>query len=157
MATTSHNPRPAATRDGDRSTTGGWQAAPFVSVIIPVRDDPRVATCLAALAGQTYPQERFEIVVIDNGRLGASARFVAPYANVGLFHEPAPGAYAARNRGVRHARGQVLAFTDADCIPTPRWLAAGVERLSGPDAPDAVGGEIEVVPRDPARLTAAEL
>jgi glycosyltransferase involved in cell wall biosynthesis len=128
-----------------------------VSVIIPVRDDPRLAVCLDALARQTYSQERFEIVVIDNGQLGASAGFVAPYANVSLFHEPAPGAYAARNRGVQHARGEVLAFTDADCVPSPGWLAAGAERLSGSDAPDAVGGEIEVVPRDPARLTAAEL
>jgi glycosyltransferase involved in cell wall biosynthesis len=52
------------------------------------------------------------------------------------------GPGAARNRGVQEARAPVLAFTDADCFPTPRWLAAGLERVDradlvqGPVAPD---------------------
>jgi GT2 family glycosyltransferase len=145
--------------EGDGPGQGPPQAQPshpFVSVIVPVYDDVRLAACLRALAGQTYPADRYEIIVIDNGSM-APLSFGALSGKVAVHREPAPGSYAARNRGIKEARGEVLAFTDADCIPDSNWLMAGMDRLSRDDRPDMVGGDVRIFPKDPANLTAAEL
>jgi len=124
----------------------------FVSVIVPVYNDARLALCLDALAKQSYPAERFEVIVIDNG-----ATQTIVLSGVAVLHEPDPGSYGARNRGILAARGDVLAFTDADCIPDQFWLEAGIERLHQKDAPDMIGGAIQLFPLNLERLTAAEL
>jgi len=128
---------------------------PFVSVIIPVLDDQdRLDACLAALEEQTYPRDAFEVVVVDNGSTppmrvdGTRAR---------LLVEPRPGSYAARNTGIAAARGEVIAFTDADCLPLPSWLEAGVRRLGAEPGVGLVAGAIEVFCQDRERPTAAEL
>jgi GT2 family glycosyltransferase len=125
---------------------------PRVSVIVPVYDDPRIARCVAALAEQTFPPERFEVIVVDNG-----GPALPPLPGVTLLREPIPGSFGARNRGIRAAQGEILAFTDADCLPDPGWLTAGVARLAAADAPDSVGGAVWLFPRDPARVSAGEL
>jgi GT2 family glycosyltransferase len=66
---------------------------------------------------------------------------------------PEKGAGPARNGGVSQATGEVLAFTDSDCVAEPGWLAAGVEALSHSDV---VGGAVKVLVSDPARVTPAE-
>ena len=107
-------------------------APPDVSVIVPVFDDAdRLDACLTALADQNT-RRRFEVVVVDNGSRDDPAAVTARYPFVRTFLEPSPGSYAARNTGARHARGAILAFTDADCLPSPSWIDAGataVERL----------------------------
>jgi len=130
---------------------------PFVSVIVPVYDEPRLVHCLHALSRQTYPQDRYEVVVVENGRSGRAAAVAGDFANVTVCEEPKRGSYAARNLGVRAARGDVLAFTDADCIPGEVWLRAGVEELQPDGRADVVGGEVRLFPRDQERLTSAEL
>lgn len=148
------SPMPAGGAAGRRS------ARPFVSVIVPLFHDPRLARCLQALAEQSYPADRFEVVVVDNGETPSGLTSLCalyPLARVTVHHEPTPGSYAARNLGVRSSRGEVLAFTDADCIPDRHWLTAAVERLNRDDGPDIVGGDVRLFPRDPGRLSAAEL
>ncbi len=128
---------------------------PFVSVIIPVLDDqPRLDRCLAALAAQSYPGDRFEVVVVDNG---SDPPIQVPPGRARVVVDPRPGSYAARNTGVQAARGTVLAFTDADCLPEPEWLERGVARLRAVPRCGLVGGAIELFPRDQDRPTAAEL
>ena len=91
---------------------------PFISVIIPVWNSPDLlAKCLAALAVQSYPRERYEVLVVDNGSTDSTAAVARNYPFVTLLSEPVPGAYRARNRGLAAARGEYVAFTDADCIP----------------------------------------
>jgi glycosyltransferase involved in cell wall biosynthesis len=100
------------------------------SVVVPVRDgadDLRVL--LAALAAQTVPPERFEVLVADDGSVDDVAQLTEPYANVRLLRGPRVNAYAARNRAAAVARGSVLAFIDADCRPDARWLEAGLRAL----------------------------
>src|SRR6185503_20329850 len=74
-----------------------------------------------------------------------------------LVREEAAGAYTARNRGVTAARGEVLAFTDADCIPGRRWLEHGVRALTRVPRCGLVAGRIEVFARDPRHPRASEL
>lgn len=133
---------------------------PFVSVIIPVYNQAApLQRCLAALAAQTYGRSHCEIIVIDNGSADAEAiaAAVAPYDNVTLTTEATPGSYAARNHGLTLARGDILAFTDADCVPAADWLAAGVQHLTQhPDCGQVVGA-IDLFFADPERPTPVEL
>lgn len=134
--------------------------SPFVSVIIPVfNDGERLRLCLAALAEQTYERSRFEIIVVDNGsdNLDQVKTLVADHDHATLAVEPIPGSYAARNRGLELAKGEVIAFTDADCIPAADWLERGVARLRQDPNCGQVVGRINLFFADPQRPTAVEL
>lgn len=132
----------------------------FVSVIIPVYNDAkRLQRCLDALAQQTYPQTQFEVIVVDNGSDPEQAidPVVREFDRVTAAHESYPSAYAARNRGVGMARGEVIAFTDADCIPAADWLEQGVATLTQTPNCGLVAGGIDVFFRDPNHATPVEL
>lgn len=128
---------------------------PFVSVIVPhYQDLGGLALCLAALEMQTYPRDRFEIVVGDNNSpvgLEAVRAVVRDRAQVVLVTEK--GAGPARNGAVAASRGEVLAFIDSDCVAEPAWLAEGVKGL---ERFDLVGGRVGVLVSDPDRMTPAE-
>ncbi len=131
---------------------------PFVSVIIPVfNDEDRLMICLDSLHKQTYPKENFEIVVIDNGSSNPVASKLKTYTNVRCFDEPVSGSYRARNTGIRHALGQIIAFTDSDCIPSIDWIENGVKALSSMKNPGIAAGRIDVFFKDPKRPTWVEL
>lgn len=110
-------------------------------------------TCLAALAAQTYPQERFEVVVVNNDPMDPPPDFHVQ-ENVLLAEESKPGSYAARNRGLALARGEIIAFTDADCVPTPTWLESAVRMLL--QGHQRLAGRVELFYRG-ERLSPAEL
>lgn len=132
--------------------------APEISVVIPVFDQPaELERCLAALQQQSSPHPRFEVVVVDNAPETPVAEVVGrfPFARYGT--EPTPGSYAARNRGVDLARGELVAFTDADCRPDRLWLANGARAMRDLEGPGMVAGEVELTYRNAERLTAAEL
>src|SRR5262245_61424835 len=94
---------------------------PFVSVIIPVFGDVEpLATCLDHLEHQTYSRACFEVIVADNG-CPDLARAVRG-RDVRVVREPKPGSYAARNAGLAIAAGEIIAFTDADCLPSADWI-----------------------------------
>lgn len=119
---------------------------PRVSVIVPVFDDAiRLRRCVTSILAQREDiDEGLEVLVADNGSSDDPASALAGLDDVCMVHEPRPGSYAARNRAASSARGDVLAFTDADCVPRPGWLRAGLEKLDGPPAMDIVVGEIEL-------------
>jgi glycosyltransferase involved in cell wall biosynthesis len=125
-----------------------------ISVIIPHLDSlDDLERCVAALEAQSQPRASFEIIVADNGSAcGISAvQARVPSARVILVAER--GAGPARNAGVAVSSGQVLAFTDSDCVPDREWLAAGVAALDGADI---IGGAMRVSVADPASMTGAE-
>ena len=104
----------------------------LISVIVPVHgEDWRlVPGLLAALAAQTLSPDRFEAILVNNaGPLPDPAPAPPPGAGFAwrVLDCPAPGSYAARNFGAARARGALLVFTDADCLPGPGWLAALAE------------------------------
>jgi glycosyltransferase involved in cell wall biosynthesis len=120
-----------------------------VSVVIPSRDRRGpLERCLNALVEQTHPH--FEVVVVDDASSDGTTAFLQEFS---ADHPTLPlrwivndvniGANRSRNRGIREARGELVAFTDSDCVPAPDWL----ERLTAPFADanlGAVTGAIEL-------------
>jgi glycosyltransferase involved in cell wall biosynthesis len=129
--------------------------APRVSVIIPhYRDLARLDLCLVALERQTLARSKFEIVVADNASPEGEAAVAAVIAGrARLVVVPERGAGPARNGGVAASRGQILAFTDSDCVPEPAWLAEGLAALN---AFDFVGGRVKVLVGDERHMTGPE-
>ncbi len=129
-----------------------------MSVIVPVYNDAaRLALCLEALRAQTLPRDEFEVIVVDNGSTDGIRDVLAAFPEVFGLYETQPGSYRARNLGLSRARGEVLAFTDADCLPAPDWLENGVRRLRGEPGCGFIGGAIDLFPADPSKPTAPEL
>lgn len=120
---------------------------PFVSVIVPIyngeADLPELLACLRA---QTYPN--FECLLIDNNSSDRTPELLKaaesnPFRS--LNQSQIQSSYAARNLGIQNARGEILAFTDADCRPEPNWLTDLVQ----PFADSRIGlvaGEIKALP-----------
>jgi glycosyltransferase involved in cell wall biosynthesis len=126
-----------------------------VSVIVPHYNDlEALDICLSALADQTFPAERTEIIVADNaspqGRQ-AVAELVGNRAR--LVTVELRGAGPARNGGAEVSTGEILAFIDSDCRADAEWLAQGVAAL---ERCDVAGGRVDVLVEAPDRMTAAE-
>jgi glycosyltransferase involved in cell wall biosynthesis len=127
----------------------------FVSVIVPHLDDyDNLDACLTLLEAQSFPGDRTEIIVADNG---SSRGFEAVCRLVGsrgrVIEVAERGAGPARNAAVRVSRGEALAFIDSDCRPDKRWLEEGLAELRHADI---AGGHVDVLVDDPRRMTAAE-
>jgi len=115
---------------------------PFVSVIIPTYHDwERLKMCLTALRAQTYPQGRFEVIVVNNDHQDPVPEMELPN-NFQILSESKPGSYAARNKGISVAIGEVFAFTDSDCIPQKDWIEKAVVRLL--DGAERIAGHVEL-------------
>ncbi len=130
-----------------------------VSVIIPVfQHQAELAECLNYLKYQSYPKNLIEIVIVDNSADFLLQKQMALSSSIliRIIHEPKPGSYAARNAGVRTAQGAILAFTDADCQPTPDWIERGVTAVQANPAAGAIAGHIAVSVHDTERPTLAE-
>ena len=115
---------------------------PTVTVIVPAYDDQRgVDRCLRALARQSHPGN---VIVVDNAspepvRLPQDLNLAARVVRC-----EKPGSYAARNRGIAEATGEILAFTDADCVPQEGWVSSLVAALVLAGRGVLTGGEVVV-------------
>ena len=127
----------------------------LVSVIVPHLDDYyNLDACLTLLGAQSFPGNRTEIIVADNGSslgLDAVRRIVGARGQVIEVAER--GAGPARNAGVRASRGEAIAFIDSDCRPDERWLEEGLAELR---LADFAGGRVDVLVESPPRMTAVE-
>lgn len=128
---------------------------PRISVVVPHYNDlSRLSLCLAALEQQSLPFTDYEIIVADNdspqGR-EALEKVIAGRARLVIVRQR--GAGPARNGGVAAARGEILAFTDSDCLPDPQWLEKGVAAL---ERFNIVGGGMKVHRDHGGPMTPAE-
>lgn len=115
------------------------ESLPFISVIIPVRNgEGRLETCLASLQNQTYPKDRFEVIVADGRSVDRTVEISKEFGAI-VVDNPGLIQATGRNVGIKAAQGNLLAFTDDDCIVPPNWLA-NAERYLRDDHVGGVGG-----------------
>ena len=108
------------------------------SIIIPAYNAAQtLPACLAAIQNQVPSISLREIIVVDNNSNDNTTDIVRHTSGVTLLCAATQGPAAARNVGIRHASGDILCFTDADCVPTADWL----EKISAPlrQNPDIAG------------------
>lgn len=138
------------------TTLPDTSSARTISVIVPhLNQEEQLRTGLAALHAQEGVRGAVEIIVVDNGSRRLPEAVCAAWPDVRLASEPTPGPGPARNRGAALARGDLLAFIDADCRAHPRWLAAIEAAFENP-ATTIIGGDVQVGYEDPARPTFLE-
>jgi GT2 family glycosyltransferase len=119
-----------------------------ISIVIPVRDGARALdACLSAACRAALPDG--EVVVVDDGSSDASAAIAARHPCRLVRLEGRRGASAARNAGAAAARGDVLFFTDADCVVGPQTLSRAAAALDAAGPRSVVGGTYETRPFDP--------
>ena len=129
-----------------------------VSVIIPVHNNTEgLRSCLDALTNQSYPKELYEIITVDSNSTENIKQVVDRYRQVVFTSETEHGSYAARNKGISLAKGEILAFTDSDCIPASDWIEKGVANLLCIPRCGLVAGRVRLFFKDPSHPTAVEL
>jgi GT2 family glycosyltransferase len=126
------------------------------SVVVPTFRRPDLLhKCLAKLAQQDLEPDQVEVIIADDGNDRSTKAAVEEfdkntpirfrYVRVGPAHGPA----TARNTGWKAARGEVIAFTDDDCLPEPNWLSTGMKALRETGAAAATGRVIVPLPEKP--------
>ncbi|MBU2611257.1 MAG: sugar transferase [Chloroflexi bacterium] len=93
-----------------------------VSVVIPARNAAgSIPACLRAVLAQENIEQELEIILVDDGSTDKTEE-LAESLGVRVIRQANAGPAAARNAGARQARGEIIAFTDADCAPVSDWL-----------------------------------
>jgi GT2 family glycosyltransferase len=113
-------------------------AYPKVSVVVCVYNGERtIDACLASLKKLNYPN--YEVIVVNDGSTDGTRQIAESYDYIGLVNQENKGLSEARNVGIRASKGEIIAFTDADCMADPDWLTYLVARFRFSDF-GAVGG-----------------
>lgn len=123
---------------------------PEVSVIVPTFNrKEKLRKCLNSLINQSF--SNIEIIVVDDGSTDGTEGMVRKFKSkipIRYFYQKKGGPAKARNKGIAVAKGEILAFTDDDCIPQKDWVESIVNSMIG------VGGiEGRTVPPNSSRLT----
>lgn len=117
---------------------------PFVSIVVPIYNaESTIDFCVQSLLNQQYPAE-YEIILVDNNSKDKTSQILDKYQDrriVRLEENACQSSYAARNKGIQHAQGEIVAFTDADCLADSQWLAKLVSSFQSQN----VGGVAGIV------------
>lgn len=119
-------------------------------VVIVLNGEATIQACLESLLTQDVDPGSVEIIVVDNDSQDRTPELVRQFP-VRLVHEPVRGYAPARNAGVRAAQGEIIAFTDADCVAEPDWLSKLLRHFSDPQV-GIVGGNIAAYPSEKPTL-----
>ena len=94
----------------------------MISVVVPAyNEEANIAACLGSLNRQTLPRSEYEILVVDGDSGDRTRELAAPLADL-VFVQTSERVGGARNDGALRARGEIVAFTDADSVVPPDWL-----------------------------------
>jgi GT2 family glycosyltransferase len=119
-----------------------------VSIIIPTyKDWKRLAKCIQALANQSYDKDLYEVIIVNNDPEDPSPPFAELPSNFIIISEQKPGSYAARNAALEIAKGDIIGFTDSDCIPDKDWIRNAVSHFRDNKDCDRIAGNIFVFPK----------
>ena len=129
-------------------------APPLASIVVPFFNlANNVEQCIRSLLAQSSDGFTFEIIAVDNGSTDGTLAGLQNFApHIRVLQQTTPGAAAARNCGIRAARGRYVALIDGDCIAGRQWLAALTARAQSLTENVIVGGPI--LPKDPDTLVA---
>jgi glycosyltransferase involved in cell wall biosynthesis len=119
---------------------------PFVSVIVPMRNEERyIERCIRSLASQDYPRDRFEVLVVDGGSEDGSRDVVESlqpeFASLRLIENKDRQAARGLNLGLAFAEGDVIARLDGHAVAAPSFISESVAAMQRTGA-DVVGGPI---------------
>jgi glycosyltransferase involved in cell wall biosynthesis len=114
-------------------------------VIVPVYNaEDNIEKLVRSLLAQTYPKDRYEVIIVDNHSTDNTLALLRKHKDITVLEEvDIQSSYAARNKGLRQARGEIIAFTDSDCVADARWLAKEAEAVG--QGADVVGGAVTFV------------
>ena len=131
---------------------------PSVSIIIPTYNDwQRLSLCLVALQKQSYPLEKYEIVVVNNNPKDHIPEGFFKPVNCTIITEGKSGSYAARNAALALAKGEYIGFTDSDCIPDENWVKNAVDTFLQDNTIQRIGGRINIFPKIAGSYNSVEL
>ncbi|MBI3378245.1 MAG: glycosyltransferase [Nitrospirae bacterium] len=103
------------------------------SVIIPAYNaDGTIGKCLESLMNQSVPKEAYEIIVLDDGSTDSTAEKAKKFS-VRYFFQTNQGPATARNAGAKEAKGEIILFTDSDCIPGKNWIEKMAVPFNNPE------------------------
>jgi mycofactocin glycosyltransferase len=121
---------------------------PAVTVVVPARDRPsETRACVESLLALDYPPDLLEVIVIDDASPSPLSKVLSDLPVRVVRRETNEGQSAARNLASNIARGEVLAFTDNDCVSDAGWLRSLVACLCEPGT-DLAGGQVLSPPPD---------
>src|SRR4030095_812632 len=135
----SKKPAFAATKDFYKGTLPPrLNAYPKISVVVCVYNGERtIDSCLASLEKLNYPN--YEVIVVNDGSTDRTRQIAENYDYIRLINQENQGLSAARNVGIQAATGEIIAFTDADCMADADWLTYLAARFQSSEF-EAVGG-----------------
>jgi len=115
--------------------------SPFASVIVPTLNRKELlGNCLKSLFRMDYPRSHFEVIVVDGGSTDGTIQMVHnDFPDVRFVVEKRKGRSVARNTGWKYAKGQIVAYTDDDCVVDKSWLRILVSSFDSKEI-GAVGG-----------------
>lgn len=102
----------------------------LATVVVAVKSDLRVLRLIDSLLHQTFPQDRFEIIIIENGSTVLAETIKCIKCNVRYFCIPEKNMALARNIGLLEAHGKFFILTDADCVADKDWLKIMIDNLA---------------------------
>jgi len=126
---------------------------PYISVIVcTLNRKSSLKKCLTELLNVDYPKSRYEIIVVDGGSVDGTVDMLKKeFPQVRCIIEERIGVSYARNRGIENANGNIIAFTDDDCIVTRNWLHELASSFSSADI-GAVGGPVRFLHHIPPKI-----
>lgn len=115
---------------------------PLVSIVVPVMNvEGTIRDLMESLMRLEYDREKLEILVVDGNSTDDTREIVSEYP-VRLLDEEGKGLNAARNTGIKYSRGEIIAYTDGDCVVPPGWIRSIAENFKDPMV-SFVGGPVE--------------
>lgn len=116
---------------------------PFISIIVPVYNGERnIKNCIQSLLSLNYPSSSIEIIVVDNNSKDNTYRIIQEYPVIFMKEERIQSSYAARNTAIKRSTGDIIAFTDSDCIADKDWILKAVEQFKDENV-GCIAGRIE--------------
>jgi glycosyltransferase involved in cell wall biosynthesis len=115
----------------------------FSVIVCTFNGAKKIKNCLDALKNQKYPSEYIEMIIVDDGSIDNISEIISKYPSFKYIkHEKNFGLGKSRNTGLANASGNIIVFTDDDCIPDKKWIQELANKYKNQEI-DGIGGKIE--------------